>query len=488
MPILKRPTASLPPHPSHPLHLPFRPWRRGAALVCCAFLLSSTAPAATTAPAAPAATATTTTAPIRIASLQALAEYAAQSGNTIIMRPGNYQMGDLFPPEVIARRREARQFQLLTFSGSDNVFHLAGVTIEADTALRRALRPPMHNNEFVISGDNNTIDGLTLINTGGATSPAGATLSIAGRGNTLRDCVFLIQGSSPYGYGDLFGKGGGPVISHSKQSGVHITGDSTTLIGCRLFMRSYGHGYFVQGGDNHYFEDCLVEGQMRSTDDMLAETSGPAFDVQFRSAYRNRDGEERVTAGYMKSLAEDGFRTYSQARNLTFIHCVARYMRAGFELRTHEGVRLEGCVAMGNERGFWVASQAVVEGCRGDARYGPLLFLEGNGASVELELMATESEMTVHALATIHGADHEVTIAPHRGQERTRPLPILVGWTQPGAGEAMSPYSERPAQGLTLRNRTTMPVVIGAQAEGCEIDSRGPVEEAEPSAASSGNR
>ena len=38
----------------------------------------------------------------------------------------------------------------------------------------------------------------------------------------------------------------------------------------------------------------------------------------------------------MKSLAEDGFRTYGQVKNLTFIHCTAKNMRGGFELRTRE--------------------------------------------------------------------------------------------------------------------------------------------------------
>ncbi len=417
--------------------------------------------------------------PIRISSLEELDRYAGESGNTIIMQPGLYAVSDYLPLETMSERRERGELQFLSFSGSDNVFHLNGVTIEVDTALRQALRAPIHNPEFIVSGDDNEIIGLNITTVGNGTSAAGELLRISGDRNTLRDCAFWVQGSFPYGYGDLFGKGGSPVIHHRKHSGVLITGESATLIGCRLFMRSYGHGYFIQGGNNHYFEDCYVEGVMRSTDDMLAETSGPAYEVEFRSEYRNRDGEHRVTPGYMKSLAEDGFRTYSQAENLTFINCTARYMRGGFELRTQGGVHVENSAAIGCERGFWVSSDAQVINSRGDARYGPLLFLEGDNATVELELLPEETNMTVHGLATIHGSGHNVVIRPAGDENRTLPVPILVAYSQPGAGEAMSPYGRRPARNLTLINETTMPVIIAAQAENCTIITRGPVEENE---------
>ena len=414
---------------------------------------------------------------VRISSLEELNYYASQNGNTVIMQPGIYQLADFLPVESMPGRRERGELQFLTFSGNNNTFHLRGVTIEVDTALRAALRAPIHNAEFLVSGHGVTIIGLDITTTGDGTSAAGDLFRIAGDHTILRDCTFRVQGSYPYGYGDLFGKGGSPIIGHRKHSGVLITGESATLIGCRLYMRAYGHGFFIQGGNNHHLEDCYVEGVMRSTDDMLAETSGPAFGVDFRSAYRNREGESRVTLGYMKSLVEDGFRTYSQAENLAFINCTARYMRAGFELRTRGGVRIENSAAIGCERGFWVSTGAVVVNSRGDARYGPLLFLEGDNAQVELELLPTESAMTVHSLATIHGSGHTVTITPTAGENRTRPIPILVAYSQPGAGEAMSPYGQRAARNLVLRNETTMPVVIGKQAADSTITSRGSITE-----------
>jgi parallel beta-helix repeat protein len=225
------------------------------------------------------------------------------------------------------------------------------------------------------------------------------------------------------------------------------------------------------------FEDCHVEGAMRATDEILAETSGLAVQLGFRTAMKNRQGEARVIPGYMKALSEDGFRTYGQHRNLSLRNCTAVNMRGGFELRTKAGVRLENCTATGCERGFWISSGAVVVRCRGDAQYGPLLFAEGDNASVDLELSPAKSKMNVHAVAAIYGTGNKVALKPSPGGSRTRPAPILVGYGPPGMGEGMSPIPEKAARGLTLTNETTMPVVIGAQAGVCVIVTRGPVQE-----------
>ncbi len=420
---------------------------------------------------------------VEIASLDELAEYAAQSGNTVTMKPGVYKLIEYLSPEVMARRRRQRQFQYITFSGDRNTFNLDGVTIEVDTSLREVLRPPIHSNEFAVSGDGNTLQGLTITNIGEGTSPAGALISVDGERNTLRDCTFHVQGSYPYGYGDLFGKGGGkPTIAHRKKSGVHIVGSETRVIGCKLYTKSFGHGYYVQGGQNQSFEDCYVEGVMRPSDEMLAETSGPAFDVDFRTVVRMRGGVNRVLPGYMKSLSVVGVPVNGSIRGLTFKNCTAKNMRGGFELSTRQGVRLENCTAIGNERGFWVSSDAQVVGCTGDAEFGPLLFVEGEGANVEVTLQPTESMMTVHAVATIYGTGHNVTIKTvtiktPENKQRTRLAPILIGYTPPQAGEGMAPYSERTARDITLRNESNMPVEVGAQASEIRITSRGELRE-----------
>jgi hypothetical protein len=414
--------------------------------------------------------------PVRVGSLEALAKHIGKNGQTVIMAPGTYELTDFLPLDGMKARRQRGEFPYLTFSGNDNTFIFDDVTLVVDTALRTALKPPAHSNEFEITGRDNTLRGLTIRTTGDGTSPGGALLAVRGADNTLRDLRLLVTGSHPYGYGDLFGKGAGPVISHRKHSGVLVTGNGTQVIDCRLVMRAFGHGFFVQNdAADVRFENCVVEGEMRSTDEMLAERSGPAFDVDFRMMQKNRDGQRRVLPGYMKSLCEDGFRTYGKHRNLVFRKCAARHMRAGFELRTRTGVRLENCVAVDNERGFWLSSGAVAENCRGNARFGPLFFLEGDGAEVDLTLLPGESNRRVHALGTVRGSNHHLRIAPGGDRQRQSPLPIGIGYGPPPAGEAMAPFPGRPAKNLRLTNQTRMPLIIGPDAERCQIETRGPV-------------
>jgi hypothetical protein len=411
-------------------------------------------------------------------SLAELAQAAAHSGQTVTMKPGVYRVIDFIPLNKIAERKKQKQWPWVNFSGSNNVFQLKGVVIELDTRLRSALRPPVHTDDFLISGSSNTFFGLTITNLGNGASPGGAALAVRGNGNSLRDCTLYVRGSFPYGYGDLFGKGGPDILSHNKKSGVLVTGNGTSLFGCQLFMRSFGHGYFVQkDAADVRFEDCYVEGVMRPTDEMLAETNGPAFKVGFRTVAKNRAGENRVTPGYMKSLSEDGFRTYGQHKNLVLKNCTAKNMRGGFELRTKTAVRLENCTAIGCERAFWVSSGVSVTGGQGDAQFGPLLFVEGDNASVELELLPAESAMNVHALAAIQGTGHKIIIKSSSTGQRTKSLPILIGYSTPMMGEGMAVIPEQNARNITLRNETKMPVVIGRKASGGEMITRGAAQE-----------
>ncbi len=413
---------------------------------------------------------------VKISSLDELATYAARSGNTIRMEPGLYKLSEFISADSIHKMRAAEKFQFLTFSGNDNYFKLGGVIIEVDTELRSLLKAPIHNNEFLISGRNNTIEGLNIVHIGNGTSPGGAALSIGGEGNILKDATLVVKGSFPYGYGDLFGKGGPDVISHQKQSGIQITGENISLYGCKLYMRSFGHGYYIQnGGEDVYFEDCYVEGEMRSTDDVLEETSGPAFDVDFRTWTPNREGKYVVTPGYMKSLAEDGFRTYGGIQKVSFKNCTVKNMRGGFELRTDSGVRLENCTTIGTERAFWVGGDAQMINCKGDAAFGPLLFLEGSNVSVELEVLPGESDRKVHSLATIQGNNNKVVLKSGKGKSDMRNLPILIGYTHPEHGEAMSPYGTAPVNNLDFRNETTYPIEINENVRDSRIYTRGEI-------------
>lgn len=415
---------------------------------------------------------------VTISSLKELSSYAHTDGNKIRLKPGIYKISDFLTADSIAAKLERKDFQYFNFRGNNNYFDLRGVEFEIDTKLRELLKYPIHTNEIIISGNSNTFVGLNIRCIGDGLSPGGATLEVSGENNTIKDFKLWIKGSFPYGYGDLFGKGGPDVISHKKQSGFLVTGSYTNVYRCKLFMQSFGHGFFIQkDAGNIYFEDCYVEGNVRSTDDVLAETSGPAFDVKFRTWTPNREGEYIVTPGYMKSLCEDGFRTYGQNKNIRFKNCTAKNTRGGFELRTNGGVDLDGCEVIGVERGFWFGNNAIAKNCKGDAMYGPILFLEGSNTDIEIEVLSRESDRKVHALATIQGNNNKVILKSEQGKQRMQSLLILVGYTHPEHGEAMSPYGFGACSNLELYNSTNMPIVISDQTKDCSVHTNSVVED-----------
>ena len=414
---------------------------------------------------------------IKINSIQELAKYATESGNTITMKPGVYKLTDYLTPDIINKRRNQKEYQYITFSGSNNVFNLKGVEIELDTKIRTLLHPPIHSDEFLITGSNNTFVGLTIRCVGQGTSPGGTVLQVAGEANTLKDITLHVAGSYPYGYGDLFGKGKQKetTIKHQKHSGLLVTGNETKLYGCKIYNRSFGHCFFVQQHPkNVYFENCYAEGEVRSTDDILAETSGPAFDVNFKTWTQNREGKYVVTPGYMKSLCEDGFRTYGKCENISFKNCTAKNTRGGFELRFNSA-RLENCTTIGTERAYWIGDNSTIINSKGDANYGPLLFVEGSNVEVELMVDPAESDRLVHALITVLGQKNKVILKDAKGKKRKQELPILVGYTPPMHGESMSPYSQAEVIGLHLKNETGMPISIGAMTKNSTIETNGKI-------------
>jgi len=153
---------------------------------------------------------------------------AIQKDNQKIrMKPGEYVMTDYISLDEVAERHEQKKWLYLHFSGSNNIYDLTGVTILFDTELRTRLNAPRHQPEFMLSGKDNTLKGLTIRNTGQGTSKQGNVFSVHGERNTVRNMTLYVQGSYPYGYGDLLGKGGPGLTKRlDKHCGLRIVGDA----------------------------------------------------------------------------------------------------------------------------------------------------------------------------------------------------------------------------------------------------------------------
>ncbi|HYD83155.1 MAG TPA: hypothetical protein VEA63_03865, partial [Opitutus sp.] len=295
---------------------------------------------------------------VEVSTLAEFARVAAGDRQQVKLRPGVYRMADYLTEDVLAqihanvdRTQKRPPVPMFVFHGSDNRFDLRDVVIEIDTALYAKLPQGGYTRCLIVEGARNRFSGLTIRNTGENRGSGGNILSIAGAENTLEDFVLQVHGSFPFGYGDLLGKGGPNLVPLQKQSGIQILGTRTTLRRCKVFSRALGHCFYIQAGDDIRLEDCYAEGVMRATNDMLRDRSGPAFELGFPSVYENRDGRYLITPGYVKSLVEDGFRTYGGAGNVTLVNCLARHTRAGFEIGAKDDAPrktvIENCTAMG---------------------------------------------------------------------------------------------------------------------------------------------
>lgn len=443
---------------------------------------------------------------VEVDSLEALAEAAAKSGQTIRMKPGVYKVADYLTDDVLAAIKAEVPADapgrppvwMLRFNGDGNRFDLAGVTIEIDTALYAKLPRPGprgYTRCVFVSGSRNTITGLTIRNSGDpGRGSNGNILSVWGQGNTLEDVSLYVSGSAPYGYGDILGKGGPNLVGLQKQSGIMIAGRDQVLRRCRVVSRAFGHCFYIQRApsappgvdpttDNVRLEDCYAEGAMRPTSDMLRDVDGPLANLNYRTVNENRDGRRLLVPGYMKALGEDGFRTYGGTKRVTLVNCTAINTRAGFEVNGPDDAAdgrtvVDGGTALGCERAYLIGSNADVRRSRGDTKYGPLLYLRGGANSiVELELVGPGTDFTVHALATIAGENHRVRLYTQERANRLPPrVPILLGFGMPSDAEMIAPIKPAAAKNVTLVNELPgFAVVRGEQASDCTVQSVGPV-------------
>ncbi|ANW95385.1 hypothetical protein AXE80_03430 [Wenyingzhuangia fucanilytica] len=423
---------------------------------------------------------------IKINSLKELATYAAKSGNIIVMEPGVYQMEDYLTSEVVKNTKPDKvgRYAMIKFSGSHNVFDFTGVTIEVDTKLLIVFKARV--SEFYVEGSHVHIKGLTVTDIGNhPKAKGGHSFTVAGDDAVIEKVTLNMSGSFPYGYGDLLGKGKGALVPLKKHSGMCIEGLNDKIIDCSIYSKSYGHCFFVQGGRNVLFENCYAEGVTRTTDDMLSEISGPAFDVNFASVYKNYAGENIITPGYTKSLNECGFRMYGKGGvngvktgAVTAINCTAKNTRIGFAFAKITGdVLIKDSKAIGCELGYNVGG-LTVENSIGDAVNGPLLYVnKGEKTTVELALLPTESKTKVHVLAAIAGDYHNITLTKWRNMKRGQNLPIKIGVTRPPANNGFSPLGTVKTSGIVLNNSTEMSVELNSESSECKVISNGVVED-----------
>lgn len=203
------------------------------------------------------------------------------------------------------------------FEGNNSTYDFTGVTINIAADVYTENHGMSH---IQILGNNNVLLNLTMVDLideyYNIKKNGGTSIIMDGQGNRIEGFHVTVKGSYPYGYGDSFGKGGtNNTIGHKKHSACLIRGESNHLKDCTFIHRSYGHCIFMQAASNPLIEGCYVDGEMRSTDDILAEagTGSPADNIDFLTTWGYR-----LPAGYMMSTGEEGIRAYNAGT--TFIN------------------------------------------------------------------------------------------------------------------------------------------------------------------------
>ncbi|MDO7171594.1 T9SS type A sorting domain-containing protein [Mariniflexile sp. AS56] len=412
---------------------------------------------------------------VTINSLAELKTYIVQDNINAVMTPGTYYIdstvtgtGSLFPDPV-----------LFEFTGSNSTYDFTGVTFEINTQVLSDFGN-VDVNEMQILGNDLVLKNLTIEDIGmAAPTKRAQSIVMDGRDNRIEGFHLTIRGSYPYGYGDAFGKGGGSVIAHKKHSGILIRGLRNHLKDCNIISRSYGHIVFMQAASYPTVEGCYIEGEMRTTDDMLSETSGPAFDVGFMTVWGYT-----LPAGYMMSLQEAGIRAYNAGTtyidgveiqratdNPTVLNCTIKNARTGVTLAHANGTKyVEGCTVLGSENGYSIGDGIVVN-CGADAIYGPVYknaYASDTGYNADITILPPSAPYyNGHkAVAYVGGKEHNLTF---RSNEVSFPsdLKIMMAGDLQGLrvlNGSNASQNNHTVNDVFLKNMTNFPVVLHADA------------------------
>jgi hypothetical protein len=393
-----------------------------------------------------------------VSTLAALRTAVQQSYQTITMAPGDYTIESL-----------SSDLRYFPCSGSNNTIILTGVYIEFPVDATTM-------EHFLISGDNNTLVGGVFENTyyNGMTNVtdfvaynedrdnlangARPHIAIKGSGNTVLGTKITVRGSFPYGYGSLFGIGALNTYGLDKRAGIEINGANTTIDGCELQMRVFGHGIYVgEPSTNTVVKNTLVEGIVRSSNDILAEGTDS---LPGQNDYKDVDGND-IEPDEMVPLCEDGIRMYGGGGDLTVENCVVKKMRGGIKLylSTASSVTDSTSIDCGDVN-FNMSANGTIDNSTGNFTYGELCDFAGNknGYNAEWTIQPSPDAVGDHNIMDVSGNNH--TLVFHRV---SGPIDVITRSIVVSGSDSI------------ITNETEYPIILESTATGNTIISCGTV-------------
>lgn len=419
---------------------------------------------------------------IRISSIAELRLVARMSGKIVVMEPGIYTVDGTMPDDPKT---------IIHFSGGNNKFHFEGVSIIIPTEVLAAMGPGAVH-EFAtyrMDGSNITFYGGHFENTGDKKPYKSlAEFQVQGNNISFLNCEIIIRGSSPFGYGDMYGKGSGSAVGLYKHSAMSILGDNVLVDACVFKVFAYGHGIHIHGSQNTIVRNVNMEGILRLTDEIYEETSGPAFDNNFEIRYPDWFDGFPIPKGEMLSLTEDGIRAYLDGTDvngvsrrtgkITVENCLVDKMRGGITLTLgSSAATVTNCVVTRCDHAYSLPSNSLVRNCKGDAAFGPLLsmpYSNKKNTDIELELIPTDTVMGDHNFMEISGSNHTIKITASEDVSMYK-MPMKIGYIGYRYNETNSTEAEllskHKAAGIQLVNETTVPIELSKYSSGCTVTS-----------------
>ncbi|MFI3292493.1 MAG: right-handed parallel beta-helix repeat-containing protein [Rikenellaceae bacterium] len=437
---------------------------------------------------------------VTVSSLEELVPYLSQSNVNVKLAPGIYihtfknAQSKTFRNSTIDVVEGKPSNAMLLVSGNNSTYDFEGVTIEVETAVFNAYK----GNEFVelhIIGSDNVVKNLKLVDVGSKDDfPQNGCVNVIvdGARNLVEGIEIRSTGSKPYGYGEVFGKGGPATIRHKKHSACLVRGDYNHIKGCRIIHRAYGHFLFMQAAQNPTIEGCYIEGEMVTTDQILAEAgSGSAADnINFKTVWGYK-----VPKGYTLSTGEDGIRTYDAgttivdgerfkrgSSNITVKDCTVKHARGGVALTLSKGFKyVENCTLIGCQGGYATGSGGKIVNCRADAAFGAVFstaYERDKDITVDITIMPYEGEAYVgngpKQVAMIMGTGHNITFRRGEGLSEDQELRICLGGNRTGIGNLAEEQNLRAAD-LKIVNETKYPIIMGDKTTGIEGSTKGEI-------------
>ena len=442
---------------------------------------------------------------VNVSTLSQLRMAVQQSNQHIVMKPGNYDIKEL--PE------QSRNFPC---SGNNNIIEMKGVYIKFQVGAVKGAYFKFNGDSIIFRGgeyEDVYKNGMTEVTDFGSYNQdrenlargqkGGALFIVPGNNIRIVGIKLTARGSFPYGYGNIYGIGGGNAAGLDKRCSLLIHGKNVTIDSCEFQHRAFGHVIYMGNRfDKVLIKNTLIEGRVRLSDELYSETNDG--DLPKRFDYKVQFGVLKglpIPKNKMLNLTEDGIRAYPGSGDVTVENCTIKKCRSGIKLYMTSGKTIaRNCTVLDCVvEGYSMPSDGEVINCRGNAAYGPLIYIHpadnfyrveaAHRCNIELELLPSPHAVGNHVMAAIRGTNNIFKLTQAASPIDVVLRPIVVGYYArfellttdfPNVPKGYEQNYEQnkvlyEAKENTIINETEYPVILGELSEYNNITSYGKI-------------